>query len=387
MDTLTQADLKRLMNVRQDNCVTIYAPMVSDEPQNYDGNRIRFKNGLTDVRTALTERGMAEGNIDDYLKPLSTMLSDETFWGLQSSGLAAFLADDFVETYRLPLEFRPMTVVGTRFSVKPMLPFFENDQLFYILAMSQNKVRLFACTRHGCEEEKLHNVPTSLAEALAWDDPEKRQQGHTAAMRQGRGDNTDIMYHGHDPADEQLSNLKRFAWQIRNGLAENLSDAKAPIVLAGTPDTVAYLRDSADFNFTEQTITGNPDQLSGKQLHEKAWPHMAELFSADQAAATEKYNTLAQTDQVTTDRAKVVQAAYFGAIDTLFIPAYESLWGQFDKETGEVSVHSTRQADSFDLFDAAAVKTLENGGKVYISDGSTPQFGAMLRYTSEALAA
>ncbi len=383
MDKLTQADLQQLMETRQADCVTLYAPMVMDDPQNYDQNRIYFKNGLAEVRSRL--EGMTDEAVDNYLKPLSRLLTDDVFWSNQSHGLAAFLVDGMVQTYRLPIEFEPMVFVSSRFFIKPLLSYFENCQPFYILAMSQNCVRLFSGNRYGAEKVELENVPTSLQEALAYDDPEKEQQGHTAAARQGRGDNTDVVYHGHDPQDEHMSDLKRFAWQVRNGLGDNLTDEDAPIVLAGTPDTVSYLRESADFNFTDTSITGNVDHLDGKELHKKAWEIVEPLFSAEQQTAVKRYNNLSKTDQVTTDRLKVVQAAYFGAIDTLFIPVDESLWGVFDKQTGEIEVHSLREDSSIDLFDAAAVKTLENGGKVHLGGDDMPRFGAILRYTSDAL--
>lgn len=383
MDKLTQADLQQLMELREANCVSIFVPMVRDDPQQYDGNRIYFKNGLSDIREQLTE--MSEEERDSYLQPLSRLLTDDVFWGNQSHGLAAFLTDGYVETYRLPIEFEPTTYVANRFYIKPLLAYFENNQTFHVLAMSQNNVRLYSGNRFDVEAVALDDVPTSLEEALRFDDPEKQQQGHTSAMRQGRGDNTDVMFHSHDPQDEHVSNLKRFAWHVRNGLRDILNEDKAPIVLAGPPETVAYLRDSADFNFTEKGITGNVDHLDGKALREKAWPLVEPLFSAEREQSAEKYNNLSETDQVTTERTKVIQAAYFGAIDTLFVPADESLFGTFDKDAGTVEVHAIRQEDSIDLIDAAAVKTLASGGKVYLNGSETPNFGAILRYTADAL--
>ncbi len=383
MDKLTKEELQQLMEIHRVNCVTIYAPMVKDDPQQYDKNRIYFKNGLTDVREQMS--AMSDEEIEDYLKPLSRLLTDDVFWGNQSDGLAAFLADDVVKTYRLPIEFEPAIFVSSRLHIKPLLSYFENSHPFHILAISQNNLRLFTADRYGITESSLENVPTSLDEALKFDDPEREQQGHTAAARQGRGDNTDVMYHSHNPQDEQTSNLKRFAWQIRNGLADNLLTNKTPILLAGTPEIVAYLRESADFNFTEETIGGNVDHLDDKALHKKAWEIIEPLFSAEREQSIEKYNILSETDQVTTDRTQVVQAAYFGAVDTLFISASESLWGVFDEASGTVSVHAIRQDDSIDLFDAAAAKTVENGGTVLVDANGAPRLAAILRYTADAL--
>jgi hypothetical protein len=49
--------------------------------------------------------------------------------------------------------------------VKPLLPFLASDGVFYILALSQNQLRLLAGTRHTVDEIDLENVPETLSEA------------------------------------------------------------------------------------------------------------------------------------------------------------------------------------------------------------------------------
>jgi hypothetical protein len=77
-----------------------------------------------------------------------------------------------------------MIWVGGQFFVKPLFEWLNQDQHFYILAISQDELRLLEGKRHGIEEVDLVGVPSSLAEALRWDDPDKQSQFHTV----GRGD-------------------------------------------------------------------------------------------------------------------------------------------------------------------------------------------------------
>jgi release factor family 7 len=84
---------------------------------------------------------------------------------------------------RLPEEFGELVVVADRFHVKPLLTLLAAAHRFYVLALSQNQVRLLAGTPHGVREVELAGVPQSLREALKYDDLEKELGLHVA----GRG--------------------------------------------------------------------------------------------------------------------------------------------------------------------------------------------------------
>jgi hypothetical protein len=53
-----------------------------------------------------------------------------------------------LRSYRLPLPFEQLVVISDDFHLKPPLPFFASDGRFYILALSQNQVRLLEGIRY-----------------------------------------------------------------------------------------------------------------------------------------------------------------------------------------------------------------------------------------------
>jgi hypothetical protein len=59
-----------------------------------------------------------------------------------------FSAPDVFRHYRLPFPFQEFVVVTERFHVKPLLPLLSGDGQFYLLALSQNGVRVLQGT-HG----------------------------------------------------------------------------------------------------------------------------------------------------------------------------------------------------------------------------------------------
>ena len=81
------------------------------------------------------------------LEPASKLLKELYFWQHQSAGLAIFITSNRVRRYRLPLNFAELMVVTDHFHISPLLPLFTGDGQFYILALSQNEVRLLLGTR------------------------------------------------------------------------------------------------------------------------------------------------------------------------------------------------------------------------------------------------
>lgn len=88
-----------------------------------------------------------------------------------------FASSEGMVTYRFPIRFQELVVVSDRFHLKPLLKYFANDGGFYILALSQNQVRLLEGTRHTVNEVNLANMPVTMAEALQFERFEKHLNG------------------------------------------------------------------------------------------------------------------------------------------------------------------------------------------------------------------
>ena len=60
-------------------------------------------------------------------------------------------------------------MVNRSFQIRPLLPLLGGDGQYYVLALSQDHVRLFEGTREGVCEVDVDAVPQGLAEALKYD--------------------------------------------------------------------------------------------------------------------------------------------------------------------------------------------------------------------------
>ena len=69
-----------------------------------------------------------------------------------------------------------------------MLPLFSAGGRFYVLAVSQKRVRLFEATATEIEEIGLEDVPRGIQDTLKFDVRERQHQLHTSGgQRPGKG--------------------------------------------------------------------------------------------------------------------------------------------------------------------------------------------------------
>ena len=160
-------ELKELLRYKG-KCVSIYMPTHRAGAETQQ-DPIRLKNLLREAEAALIRTGLRSSRARELLEPAQELVEDHEFWQHQSDGLAIFLSPGLFRSYRLPLEFEESVFVAERFHVKPLLPLLTGDGRFYVLALSQNEVRLLQGTRFNVGEVDLEDVPRSLAEALSYE--------------------------------------------------------------------------------------------------------------------------------------------------------------------------------------------------------------------------
>ena len=363
-DFITKSELQALMNERNEACVSIFLPMerVGADVQ---GNPVQLKNALTGVEKELRERGWRLPDVEEMLAAPRRVVDDSPFWQHQSDGLALFISPDTFVSYRLPLAFEPLSVVSNRFHVKPILPLFSNDGRFYILALSQNQVRLFQGTRHTVDEVEFEETPTSMSDALWYDDPEEQLQHHTTTS--GAAGGPGVVHHGHGVTDdEKKQRLRRYLHDVSRGVRKQLADEEGPLLLAAVDYLHPIYKEIDDSpHLLDDGIRGNPDRLSAAALHEQAWQIVEPLFTEAKEDAVSRYEELAGGEQASDQLGEIIPVAYQGRVDTLFVAVEMQAWGNYDPETGDLRLYEQQEDGGEDLLDFAAVQTLAYGGTVY----------------------
>lgn len=385
MDVLNPTALKSLIAQQGKWCVSIYMPT---HPVGRDQQQdpIRLKNLLAEAETKLLANGLRRPEAEKLMRPAEELLWNREFWQQPGDGLAIFVTNDFSQVYGLPVEFEEQLHTGNGFYIKPLLPCLGRGIKFYVLAISLHNIRLFEGDTGTMSELQL-NFPTSMEAALWTDEPEKYLNMHSGSISTSQGKGGGGIFHGHDPADEEKTNILRFFQSVDDGLNPLLEEKNLPMVLAGVDYLLPIYREASSYqNLLEHAIKGNPEREKVKDLHTKAWNIVKPLFEEGQKKAFEKFEQLngQQSDLAVKDIKTAVKAATVGQVETIFVPVGKQKWGRYDAENHRVITNAEPDLQSEDLFDLAATETILNSGQVFAVPAEQMPGGgevaAILRY-------
>lgn len=388
MAFLSIDELKILVENPQSPSVSIYMPTQKAGAE-IRQNPIRFKNLMRSAEERLEAMGIRHTEVLDFLQP-ARELDRGDFWEHQNQGLVIFISQNFLRYYCLPIEFPELVVVDEQFHLKPLLHFINNDGKFYVLALSQKDVKLFAGTGHSLKEVEVENMPHRLEETLLEDELQKGVQ-HRIGTPRGRTSAAQHpgSFHGQGSPDREKheDDILQFFYAVDEALHEKLRDEKAPLVLAGVEYLFPIYQAANTYPyFLDESINGNPELLNLQQLHDEAWRIVAPSFQQNKKAAIELYEQLAgeETGKAVSDIKEIIPAAFYHRVDSLLVSIDEQKWGKFDPENTTVDLHTEPEPDDQDMLDFAAVHTLLNGGKVYTLESEEMPNGAkvaaILRY-------
>ncbi|HEX6417676.1 MAG TPA: hypothetical protein VFZ77_04240 [Acidimicrobiales bacterium] len=372
IDLITDALLDELAQARGPGCVSLFMPTHRAGPDTRQ-DPIRFRNLLGAAGDLLAgQEGMGDGEVDELLAPARALLDDTGFWQHQADGLALFVAPGWMRTVRVPLGLAEHVDVGERFALRPLLPLLTGDGHFFVLALSQNQVRLYEGTRFTLAELDRGGIPASMAEALAFEDPEAQLQLHTSGPSG--------MFHGHGEGGEvEKEALERYFRAVDRALLDRLgAQRSAPLVLAAVGYYLPIYAAASDRPaLADRVVEGNPENRAPTELHAAAWEIVAPGFAAARDEAEAAYGQAGGAGLASSDLPTVVAAARERRIDTLFVAGTAPVWGRVGGgPPASVEVHDERRMGDEDLVDRVAVETLLAGGAVFTCDEVPSRDGA-----------
>jgi hypothetical protein len=139
---LISADAVSALGAVDGPCVSVLMPTHRHGPETLQGP-VRLRNLVEQAASDLTDAGTPAGDAADLLAPVRALLDDAAFWQHQADGLALFAAPGWFSRFRLPMALVEEVTVGSSFRVVPLIPLLSGDGFFFVLALSQNSVRLF----------------------------------------------------------------------------------------------------------------------------------------------------------------------------------------------------------------------------------------------------
>jgi hypothetical protein len=348
MENLTLDQIKGLAQQTQSPSISIFLP-THRAGQDTQQDPIRFKNLLREAELSLLDKGIGPREVSALLQPAQSLSDEAHFWQHQRDGLAVFIAPHDFHYYHLPFRVKELLIIARSYYVKPVLPLFTNNGHYYILAISQDEVRLFEGTRYSVGQIDLpEGTPESLDEALKFDELEKQLQSHTASSQGGIRSG---LFHGQGPGDEeQKERIERYLNLVDAGLKEIFHEMRAPLILAGVDYLLPIYHKVSEYgNIMKEGIIGSPEHLRPEELQEQAWTIVEPYFRQEMEKAVEQYQQLAVTAKATDNIEEIVAAAFYGRVDKLLLAVETQEWGKFNPDTGKVKHYQAEQSQEDDL--------------------------------------
>jgi hypothetical protein len=357
MDIFNAHDLTRLADQRGGTRISLFLPTNRGGPQT-ERNRIQLKNLLRHAQHALHTDGMRTGQIDAILEPGHHLLDLMGLWDQPSDGMALFLGPDGLRHLRIPLRLPELVTVGDRFVVRPLLPLLIAGGHFYVLALTQDEIRLFQGTRFGLDQAQLDGLPLAVWLTM----PRRQPQVHAFLADRG-GSGGRAVFHGSGDDDAKPLVLRHFQ-RVDQALRELLGGDQAPLVLAGVRSLQAiYHQANTHPRLLATGVDGSPRDMSPAQLHHRVWPLVEPVLRGHEAAAATAYRALQGTGRTSSEPAEVLVAAQQGRVDTLFLSTDTPEWRTSPDARPLVRLGNTPSAS--ERLDIAAVATLRHAGTVY----------------------
>lgn len=354
-----------LNEIAEEISVSIYMPTNKSEPE-ASQDSIRFKNLLKNLRNQLSEKGLNEKETEELLSKAESLLGQSEFWRYNDKGLAIFITDEFFKFYRLPFEMEERILIDNHFLVTPLIRMMTLEGTFCILSVSQKNVRLLKCTSESVEQIEITDAPTNLEEFRKFDVYQKSVQQHSGENRGG------AIFHGHGGGDDSTKVVEEYLRTIENEVTSVMRKRQDPLILAGVDNAVAHYRKANHYHrLMDEAIIENPDLLSDEELKSKAWEHIQSYFLKDMYDDLERLGNASETDKYSGELQEIIEGAYFGKVDTLFIPVGKAEWGNYKADENSFNmVEAENGGYQRDLLNAAAIYTLKKGGNVYSLDKS-----------------
>jgi hypothetical protein len=357
VDPIARDELRRLAEVHGP-CVSVYLPTTRFGPETLSGPT-RLGHLIDHADQELQAGGASRSQVHDVLAPLRALLRDDAFWQHQGRGLALFAAPEVFAEYRTSAPLTEHVTVGEHFRIGPLVRELGHEGVFFILAISQNVVRLFEATGKTIRELPLGDIPASMEEAIPQEVPEFYDQSHSI----GPGIQ---LFHGHgSEADYDKAALERFLRAVDHPLVHRLGGQTHPLVLACVGYYVAVYKAVSHYPMVwPDAVEGNPDRRSVAELHDAAWALVADHFAEPARRRLDRYRQAAGTGLALSRPEEVLAAARSGKVDTLLLGAETP--GTVDDRVEEALVETLRH----------------NGDIVAVEEGAGLEggAGALLRY-------
>ncbi|WP_067682283.1 baeRF11 domain-containing protein [Nocardia miyunensis] len=361
-DIPTRGEILALVSTIEPWCVSVYTPTEVSTPTP-DKNRVAFENQARRALEQVTDkeaRVALEEEFDD-------LIDDEDYWRYQSRTLVTLATPERTRTFRVPNRLEAATRVGDRFDIKPLLRTITFPQDAFVLALSENAVRLVEVTPdEPAQDVAVAGLPVSLTDHIA-------QPGMSRSPH-GRLQGT----------EGRKVRIRQFCRAVDHALRNVLSGRDVPLILAAAEPIASLYRSVNSYpGLLTEEIAGNPEHLSDADLATRARAVLDRHYAAELSELRAEFEQRRSDGRASADLSDIARAATYGTVHTLMVDIDTPIPGTV-AEDGSLTFATTGAAGAPGILDEIARRVLLSDGRVLavraadLPDGA--HAAAVLRY-------
>jgi hypothetical protein len=347
VDTPTIQELHFLREVRADACLSIYLP-TSPVTTETEAERLELGEMIKTAVTQLDESGFDKRQRANLIGQVEDLLEDDEFWRFQSRSLAILATPEVIRTFRLANRLPKRVEIADRFYLKPLLRAITFPHDAFVLALSENDVRLIEVFP-DLPPQRLHvdGLPKDAASAIGVSSINNRM-----SMRRVMG------------GEGQKVRLTQYARMVDAAIRPVLAGRETPLILAATEPLASLFRAVSNYpNLVPETINTTNDRSTESDIAAAAVPILDAAHARSLDEAKKLFEQRAGQDRATTDIAEAARAATFGAIETLLVDLDQMVHGVVDEQTGVVTFRS-EGPDTYGVVDEIMGRAMRTGAHV-----------------------
>jgi hypothetical protein len=255
---------------------------------------------------------------------------------------------------------------------------------FNVLTLRQDEIKLYKCNQYDIQEINTPGIEELVEDYIPISELDREASSPKGAASSGAGSGM----HGYNEISKtQKNDISNYLRNIDKEVNKILKDEKNPLIIYSVDYIYPMYKEVSSYgNILDEFIKGSPIEANSDEIHSKAMDIFRDVINEKYNHEVERFNNIKNTTPTlaSTDIENIVKEAYKGSIETLFVAYDVQAWGKFDELNFSVEIIDAESDGVRELLDYAALTTLRNGGKVYITDiAQIPEIKplvAVLRY-------
>lgn len=351
-------------------CISIYLSTEAAREGNFHKLEIKLKNRLSEVAKKLKEDWeYKESRINELLAPAFDLIDDINFWHHHEKGLAIFINKEKFDYVRFNTDIEDQATVSKYFYIIPLLFEMLTNSQYYILALSKHSNKFYKADSNNITRMEEFEINESLKDYVGYDGQNRNTQHHSHKVTA-----SNTVFHGKGnvrPDDKQ--DLFKILKKVDNSIQKAFKNKDTPFILYCDERIYHFYKEiSSSNNLFDKFINGNPENINKNNIHEKTWEVIQNYVRNKKQEIIDNFLELKGTSRTSLDIKLIIRDAYYSRVDSLLIDGNRELEGYFEQRKNKVYMVKNGRK-TYDLYNYAAILTLQNGGEVYVLKEDIPE--------------